>query len=66
MCFLGVAFFFWVELFLSVSEGGIGETQFKNILACKILCKYIFNRCENRSFYLDFVNFLVYDVYQLL
>lgn len=63
---LGVAFFCWVELFLSVPEGGIDEMQFKNILACKILCKYIFNRCKTRSFYLDFVNILVYDVYQLL
>lgn len=66
MCVLGFGFFCWVELFLSVPEGGTDKMQFKNIFAFKILCKYIFYRWENKSFYLDFINFLAYDVYQLL
>lgn len=62
----GLSFFCWVELFLSVPEGGTDEMQFKNIFAFKILCKFIFYRYENWSFYLDFVNFFVCDVCQLL
>lgn len=59
---LGFGFFYWVKLFLSVPEGGTDEMQFKNLFAFKILCKYVFYRCKFWSYYLDLVNFLVYDI----
>lgn len=67
-CLLGVGgvsgsgFFCYVELFLSVPEGGQMK-QFKEMLAFKVLCKYDFNKHGNWRLYLCFVNFVVYDVY---